>query len=180
MQQQLIAGDTLDFDVSVPDYAASAGYTLKYRLVPRAAGSAIEITASANGADYAVEVSAATTSTWAAGEYAWYSWVEITGARYTIDSGQITIKANPATLAAAEDTRSQAEIALAAINAVLANRATLDQEEYTIGQRSLKRTPVAELIRLKNYFEGVVAREGADLRAARGLPRNNKLLVRFR
>jgi hypothetical protein len=29
------AGDTLDFTTSVPDYPASAGWTLKYRLVPR-------------------------------------------------------------------------------------------------------------------------------------------------
>lgn len=180
MQQELIAGDTLDFDVSVPDYPATAGYTLTYRLIPRAAGTAIEITASANGADYAVEVGASTTATWSAGEYTWASYVTLAGARYTIDQGQITIKANPATLAAGTDTRSEAAIALAAIRAVIANRATLDQQEYTIGGRSLKRTPMADLIMLLRHYEAEVAREEADARYARGLPRNNKLLVRFR
>lgn len=180
MQQLLIAGDTLDFDVSIPDYPAIAGYTLKYRLVPRAAGTPITITAAANGADYSVTVAPSTTSGWAAGEYSWSSWVEKTGARYTQEQGQITIQADPSAIAAGTDTRSEAAIALEAIRAVIANRATLDQQEYTIGGRSLKRTPMADLIMLLRHFEAEVAREEADARAARGLPRNNKLLVRFR
>ena len=33
--QEIIAGDTLDFSVTVPDYPATDGWTLKYRLTPQ-------------------------------------------------------------------------------------------------------------------------------------------------
>ena len=81
---ELFAGDTLQFDTTVPDYPASGGYTLKYRLVPRAGGSAYVITASANGDGYSVNVAAATTAAWIAGDYAWSAYIEISGARYTV------------------------------------------------------------------------------------------------
>ena len=81
---ELIVGDTLQFDTDVPDYPASDGYTLTYRLVPRVSGSAIEITATADGDTFAVNVAAATTAAWTAGEYSWHSYVTLSGARYTV------------------------------------------------------------------------------------------------
>ena len=182
MQQILIAGDTLDFDVSVPDYPATAGYTLKYRLVPRAAGSAITITATANGAAYAVEVAPATTAGWASGEYSWSSWVEISGARYTVDSGQITIKPDPATLTAGTDTRSAARQIYESLVTQYQTHVTNGQAfvgEYEIGGRRMKFDNKADWIKTISYWKSQVAAEDRAANIAAGREPGNRLLVRF-
>lgn len=180
MKQLLIAGDTLDFLTTVIDYPASAGWTLSFRLVPQSAGTAYTFSAAAENDDYRSTVTAATTASWAAGEYSWSSYVTKGSERYTVDSGFLTIKANPATVAAGTDLRSHARKALAAVEAVIEGRASLDQEEYTINGRSLKRTPVADLIRLRSFYKSEVAREEAAERLAKGLGANaGRLLVRF-
>jgi hypothetical protein len=50
---------------------------------------------------------------------------------------------------------------LDAIEAVIENRATLDQQEYTIGSRHLKRMTAAELIEFRDKYRGLVAAGGA-------------------
>ena len=155
----LTAGDTLDFTTSVPDYLASAGWVLKYRLAPRAAGTAIDLTSVASGDDHRVTVLAATTLSWAVGEYGWTAFVEKAAERYTVDRGELTIRAASTTLAAGVDTRSQARVALDAIDAVMANRATMDQQEYSIAGRSLKRMSVDELLKLRAFYADQVAKE---------------------
>lgn len=180
MLQTLIAGDTLQFEKSVPDYPASAGYTLKYRLVPRTgAGTAIVVTASASGADYVVNELPATTATWAPGFYSWSSWVEKASERRTLESGQIEIKPDPATTGAPLDSRSHARKVLDAIEAVLEGRASVDQQEVTLAGRSLKLTPIADLLALHDKYVAMVRREDDAARVAAGLPSRNRVLTRF-
>jgi hypothetical protein len=170
LQNILYAGDTLDFTTTVNDYPAST-WTLKYRLTPTT-GTAIDLTGSASGTNHRVVVTASSSAAWVAGAYSWTAYVENgTGERYTLARGRLEIKPASATLAAGVDTRSQAEIALAAIDAVLANRATVDQMEYSIAGRSLKRMTVAELLALRSHFEGEVSKE-------RGITR--RILVGYR
>jgi hypothetical protein len=57
------------------------------------------------------------------------------------------------------DGRSDNQKALDAIEAVLARRATLDQQRYTINNRELWRTPIIELIKLRSFYAAAVARE---------------------
>lgn len=178
MKDLLIVGDTLEFLTTVTAYPPADGWTLKYRLVPRSSGTAIEITATTSGSDYLVQVGSATTATWTAGEYSWLSWVEKTGARYTVDTGLVTLQANPATTAS-WDARSHAQKVLEAIEAVMENRATLDQMEYTIGGRSLRRTPLADLIKLHRRYQALVANEEAAQKLAAGLQVGGKIQFRF-
>ncbi len=175
----LTAGDTLDFTTSVPDYLASAGWTLKYRLAPRVSGTPIDITATASGDDHRVTVNATTTAGWAAGWYAWTAYVEKAAERYTVDRGDLQIRAASTSLAAGTDNRTHARKVLDAIEAVLENRATLDQEEYAIAGRSLKRTPIEELMVLRDRYKAEVKSEVLAERLAAGLSGNNRLVVRF-
>jgi hypothetical protein len=175
----LTAGDTLAFTTSVPDYPASAGWVLKYRLAPRVSGSAIDITATADGDDHAVQVAASATALWIAGHYTWSAYVELLTERYTVDRGDLEIRAASASMAAGTDGRSHARIVLDAIEATIEGRASKDQQEYTIGNRSLKRTPMADLLRLKSVYMGYVANENAADRLNAGLPAGGKLQVRF-
>lgn len=157
MVDSLIAGDTLDFTKVVADYPANAGWVLKYRLVPRfttPVQAPIELTATTvNTTDYRVQATPVATASWTPGAYNWFRWVEQPGQRQSLGSGQLLVQLNAAAAAQGADNRSQAQIALDAIDAVLANRATVDQQEYSIAGRSLKRMNVAELLKLRAYFK---------------------------
>jgi hypothetical protein len=179
MQQQLIAGDTLNFATSVAQYLPADGWVLKFRLVPRTASeAAIALTSSADGTSHRVTVPAATTSGWAAGAYNWFSWVEKSGESYTVESGQLTILPDPRQAVAGLDSRSQAEQALDAINAKLAGTATAAVERYTINGKEIRYYPLADLIKLRSHFVQQVAieRKAAGLASSTGSVR--RILVR--
>lgn len=186
MQTSLIAGDTLAFNTTAPtdadgnSYKGSDGWTMSFRLVPRdSALSPISFAATADGDDYTVSVSSATTATWSAGWYSWAAYVSKDGTRYTCDSGQIEIKPDPAAASAGHDGRGHARRVLDAIEAVLESRASLDQKSVTIGDRSLERTPIEDLLRLRRQYQAEVAREDAAARLAAGLAPRNRIYVRL-
>lgn len=172
MKEQLIVGDTLEFTTSVDGYPASDGWTLKFRLIPRASGSAISFDAVASGSDYLVQVPPATTATWVAGEYAWASWVQQGSspatARHEVDRGLVTLIPDPATTNAPYDSRSHARKALDAIEATIEGRATGAQLEYEIGHRRVRYIPHAELLDLRKYYKGEVQSEELAEAALRG------------
>lgn len=185
MRSVLVAGDTLRDLVSLAAYPASAGWTLSYRLTPRAAGTAITFSGSASGEQHLVLVAAGTTADWTAGEYTCSAWVSNAGGeRYTVESecGQVTIRANPASLPAGTDTRSEAERAYAAVVAMISGRASDGIKSYEIAGRRLERYSLAELLRLRDQLRADVNGE----RAAAGLPpladtpRSQRVLVRCR
>jgi hypothetical protein len=175
----LTAGDTLDFGTVVDTYKASAGWTLKYRLAPRVSGAVIDITAIADGDDYRVQATAATTAAWAAGFYSWAAFVEKAAERYTVGRGSLEIRVSSVAMPAGFDDRGHAQKVLDAIEAVIANRATKDQEEYSIEGRSLKRTPIPDLLVMRDKYKGEVMRLQAGERVGAGLPNPNRVGVRF-
>lgn len=182
MQSQITVGDTLSALISLADYPASAGWTLSYRLTPRAAGTAYTFSASVLGSDHQVTVPAATTVNWAPGAYALGAWVTSgAGERHTVASecGQVTIAPNPATLPAGTDTRSSAEVALSNVTAMLAGKAGSGVQMYEINGRKLASYPLADLLKLKSQLQAEVDAE----RVAAGLaPRTSgirRILVRM-
>jgi len=179
MQTQLTAGDTLNYSAQVPDYPASAGWSLKVRLAPRGtavgSGAAVTLTATASGDVYTVQASAALTATWAPGAWGWATWVEKAGERYTVAQGQITVLPDSAALAGGTDTRTHAERTLEAIEAVIEGTAGRAHQEYEVAGRRLKFTPITELLVLRDRYRAEVRSQQA---AAKGLP-SGKLLVRL-
>lgn len=165
---QLRAGDTWKWTRSLVDYPATA-WTLKYRFKSAAGG--FEIIAAPSGSDYSIVASATTTAAFAAGRYEWAAWVEQGDEKYTIAGGLIEVLPNlrAGTATAAQDTRSHARKTLDAIQAVLENRATLDQMSYTIANRTLQRMPIGDLLKFKIHYEAAVRAEEAADRIRRGL-----------
>lgn len=180
MQDTLVAGDTLNYTATVPQYPPGAGWTLRVRFVPRAtgvgSGVAYTATATTSGDVYTVQVPAAITATWAAGSYGWASWVEKAAERYTLASGQLTVQADPAAAAVGADSRSHAERVLDAIEAVIEGRASQAQAEMQLGQRALKYIPMAELLAVRDRYRWEVRSQRA---AARGMPGVGILNVRL-
>lgn len=147
----------LDFQASLElaDYPAPDWAVTAYLRGP----VAIDLAAVPDGKAHKLAAAASTTAGWAPGAY-WYT-VRATKAGKVVElsKGQLAILPDLATVAGPYDGRSQNEIALAAIDAVLAKRATIDQQRYTIGQRELWRTPIPELLKLKSFYTMQVRRE---------------------
>ncbi len=121
----------------------------------------INLTATADGTTHVFEVPAATTADWLPGAYV----VSVRASDGTdvheVQASSLEIKPDLAAVTGDYDARSQNEIALEAINAVLAKRATLDQDRYVINNRELWRTPIADLLKLRSFYQNAVAREKA-------------------
>ena len=77
------------------------------------------------------------------------------------------------------DPRSHAKITLDAVEAVIEGRATKDQENYSIAGRSACRTPVADLLSLRDYYRTEFLREQRVERRNKGIGTGARLLARF-
>lgn len=173
---QLVVGDRwlwkrTDLGTDYPP----ASYSLKYVLRRHDTGAEIEITASESGSDYLVEVASATTAVKSAGWYAWQAYIIRTSdsERVLIGSGTVELIANRD--AAETDPRTHARKVLDAIEAVIENRATVDQQEYSIAGRSLKRMEIGDLLKLRDKYRAEVNAE-QNAESGRG---SRKLLMRF-
>lgn len=173
------AGDTIAWLKALPDYPASAGWVLKYRLI-NAAGK-IDITAAAAGDDHAIAITAATSAGWVAGIYTYQSTVEKSGERYTIATGKITVAPNLATQSVGFDTRSPARAILdnllAAYQAASTARAFV--QEYEIAGRHMKFNSKAEWLLELNFWKREVAAEERAARRAAGLSSGTRIYERF-
>ncbi len=176
--QTLRAGDTWRWLRTFDDYPAGT-WTLKYRFKNAAGG--FEITATASGTDHSVTVAASTSTAYAAGTYQWIAWVESGSEKFTVAEGSAVVLADlrTGTATAALDVRSHARKVLAAIEAVLERRATKDQESYEIFGRSLKRTPIADLLKLRSRYQMEVRAEDAADKMAKGQDPGGRILFRL-
>lgn len=174
---QLRAGITWQWTRDFADYPAGT-WTLKYWFKQLAAsGAKFSIDASASGTTHAVLVDAATTAGYTAGDYSWAALATSGSEVREVDSGTMRIQPKYGADAALDD-RSHARTVLDAIEAVLENRATKDQQEYTIGMRSLKRIPLEELTKFRDKYKAEVQREILEENARNGKG-GGKLVVRL-
>lgn len=169
------AGDTVRWRRALPDYPAGAGWVLTYTLL-NSAGK-ITIAAGASGDEHLVNVAAATTATWAAGDYAWRAQVSKAGDVFTVAEGRITVK--PAFSASTLETRSRARQALDAVEAYLADSNNLAAAQYEIAGRQLRRHTLTELWAHRDRLRLEVLREEQAERLAAGLPDRRRVFVRF-
>lgn len=165
--RRISAGDTLTFRRNYPDYPAGT-WALSLELVNASGKITIDgASVTADGDEFVVLVAASTTASYTAGDYHFRAYVTSGSTRYTVERGTLTI--DPDFSGAAADRRSHAEKTLAAIEAVIEGRASKDQESYQIAGRSLTRTPLEALLKLKGHYEAKVAKERRDERRRRGL-----------
>lgn len=176
----IIAGDTVSWQKTIPDYPASQGWTLHYRLI-NAAGK-IDITGSASGDDHVINIPAATSAPYVAGKYDWQSYVtNVAGDRYTIALGNMEVKANWALQAGGLDVRSNARQILDYLEtawiAAAAKRAYVF--EYKVAGRQMRFATRGEWIAEMDYWRREVAREMRAEKIAAGLDSGRKVYVRF-
>lgn len=174
---QVRAGDTVDWTISHPDYPASSGWVMSWRLI-NAAGK-IDITSTASGNDHAVAVLASSSAGWAAGVYDWVQVATKGAERRTVAVGTVEILPDLAAQSAGFDTRTTAKKLLDAVEAALLSRASRTDLEYEIAGRRLKSMSHGELLAARDKLKREVASEEKAARVAAGLPAGNRVLVRF-
>lgn len=140
-----------------PDYSG-AEWTLE--LLLRGVGT-ITLTGERDAARHVFSANAEETATWAAGEYAYFLRAVSGSDAYLLEQGTVRVLPDATKIADGSDIRSEAQKALDAIDAVLAKRATLDQQRYRINNRELERTDIADLLALRAHYYRLVQVEKA-------------------
>lgn len=162
---QIKAGLTLQLIVCHADYPAPAWDVLLLLRGP----AAVNLSSVDAGTEHRITAAAVDTAAWQPGEYA-YSLRATNGADVVeLESGHTTVLADLESVAPGVDQRVHARKVLAAIEAVIEGRASLDQERYRIGDRELYRTPIADLLKLRAHYRAELARESAVTQGRPGL-----------
>lgn len=154
LPSDLLAGDSLVWTASFPEYPQSEGWTLSYAF--RGLGTldttAAEVVAGDNGS-WTITIPGARTAPLPAGTYQWFALQTGSGAyagrRDTAATGRLNIALDPAD-AAAGDYRAQCEKDLDAVRAVRSGRITDDLQSYLIAGRQVILIPIKELLMLES------------------------------
>lgn len=152
--EKITAG--VDFAWSVNQLAYPAP-TWALQVLLRGPG-VIDMASVPDGSKHTLVVPADTTKDWTAGTYLYSTRAVSSGAVIEIDSGQVEIERDLGAITGTVDLRSHVQKVLASIEAVIEGRATKDQERYRIQDRELYRTPIADLIKLRNTYLAELAR----------------------
>ncbi len=162
------------------DYSNSL-YVLSYEfnLIDGSTHANFTITASASGDDYVVEVASATTAAYTKGNYNWVSYITRSSdsARIKIGEGFTEIEDNFATTSTS--VRSHAKKVLDAIEAVIENRASMDQSSMSIAGRSLSRLSIDELMTFRDRYRAEYLKEVKRARIKNKKPSGNIIGVKF-
>lgn len=159
---QITAGDSVSWERSIDGYPASDGWAAHYYLTNES--NSYEITSSPSGDAHKVNADAVTTAAFVAGRYRYQLKVKKGADVVTIESGK-TIDILPDFSSGPLDGRTQAEVALEAVRATIAKKATKDQLSITVEGRTIQRMSFEDLIKAEKHLSAQVAREA---RAARG------------
>ncbi|HBI3715644.1 MULTISPECIES: hypothetical protein [Vibrio] len=170
---EIVSGLSVSFRVSLLDYPASEWGANLYLV---SLNNKVEITATNDGDDFVFSATAAETAQWSAEKYS--ALIRVTKGEdvHQPVSERLTVLPNLAAMDS-HDPRSDAEKALFAIQATLANRATSDQLKLSFGGRSLEKTPLSDLLKLEARFIRQVNNERRK-KAGRSLFKINKVRMR--
>jgi hypothetical protein len=173
---QHTSGDTFDVvitltDQPAPTYAAVI-YLTGFGLQP------ITVNSVAYGVDHRFLLSGGSVS-WPAGVYNWVLRTDGAGVVQTVQTGVITIKANPATITATTDTRTHARRTLDLIQAAIEGRVPDGVDSYSVDGRSITSIPLRELFALRDKYAAIVASEEAKAAGKSGLRVHKTAFRRF-
>lgn len=157
----------------------TASYTLSYEfnLVDGSTAANFTLTATESNDEYIIEVS--NTTSYTSGEYNWVSYITRSSdsARIKLSEGFTEIQENYATTTSS--VRSHAKKVLDAIEAVIENRATMDQSSMSIAGRSLSRLTIDELLQFRDRYKAEYLKEVKKARIKNKKDSGNTIKIRF-
>jgi hypothetical protein len=157
-------------------------YALTYEFHEDSGGGGIHkftLTATEANDTYYIEAASSSTTGYAVGDYIWEAYITKASDsnRVMVDSGRTTITQNLADTNA--DLRSHAKKVLDAIEAVIENRASMDQSSMSIAGRSLSRMSIDELMTFRDRYKAEYLKEIKLARIRNGQGTGNTPKVRF-
>jgi hypothetical protein len=162
------------------DYPTNA-YALSYEfnIVDGSTHTNFTISATEVSDVYYVEVGSSTTANYTKGNYQWFAYITRSSdsERIMIDDGFLEVIDNYATTTS--DIRSHAKVVLDAIEAVIENRATIDQQSMSIAGRSLSRMSIDDLLNFRNQYKNEYLRELKKARVKNGSSSGSVIRVKF-
>jgi len=137
------------------------------------------LTATEADSNYFIEIASSTTASYTKDEYMWDAYITRTSdsQRIRVDYGRSELVDNLASTTA--DLRSHAKKVLDAIEAVIENRASMDQSSMSIAGRSLSRMTIDELLQFRDRYKAEYLREVKKDRVRNKKPSGNEILVSF-
>ena len=165
--------EDLSIDYPVDSYSLS----YEFNLVDGATVSNFTITATESNDTYIIEAS--NTSSYTKGNYNWVSYMTRSSdsARVKLEEGFVEVQDNYATTSAS--VRSHAKIVLDSIEAVIENRANIDQASMSIAGRSLSRMSIDELLTFRDRYKAEYLKEVKQLRIKNNRGSGNTIKVNF-
>lgn len=164
-------------DLSTDYPTASYALSYEFNLVDGSTAANFTLTATESNDEYIIEVS--NTTSYTSGEYNWVSYITRSSdsARIKLSEGFTEIQENYATTTSS--VRSHAKKVLDAIEAVIENRATMDQSSMSIAGRSLSRLTIDELLQFRDRYKAEYLKEVKIARIKNGLASGNTIKVNF-
>lgn len=174
---QFYKGDSVSWRKSLADYPASE-WTLTYYI---RGAVRLDVACAADGDTHVATISPANSDTLTAGTYWWQAIATKSGEVKTVGNGQIEVLASLQDITSGtHDGRSHVKKVLDALEAVLENKATLDQTSYSIQGRSLSRMSPEELLKWYDRYKKLYADEQRAEQMANGIQaKSSKIKVRF-
>ena len=180
---KLVAGDRFTWkrDDLASDYPPSS-FALTYEFHEDSGGGGnkqFTITATEADSTYYIEVGSSTTASYDTGDYIWEAYItrSADSERIMVDSGRTEITTNLANTNA--DLRSHAKIVLDAIEAVIENRASMDQSSMSIAGRSLSRMSIDDLMTFRDRYKAEYLKEIKLARIRNKQGSGNTIKVKF-
>ena len=173
-----IAGDTVKWRKSLPEYRPADGWTLRYDFVKDGDKQSVTATDGGDGS-HLVTISASQSADFTPGIYHWQATVSDGTDRYTVATGRIEVKPDFVAVQNGYDARSHVRKVLDALEATILGKASKDQMSYTIAGRSLARMSPGELLKWKNHYETLYRQEIAAEKLANGERPAGRIMVRF-
>jgi hypothetical protein len=164
-------------DLSTDYPTASYALSYEFNLVDGSTAANFTLTATESNDEYLIEVS--NTTTYTSGEYNWVAYITRSSdsARIKLSEGFTEIQENYATTTSS--VRSHAKKVLDAIEAVIENRATMDQSSMSIAGRSLSRLTIDELLQFRDRYKAEYLKEVKKARIKNKKDSGNTIKVRF-
>ena len=180
---KLVAGDRFTWrrDDLANDYPIGT-FALTYEFHEDSGGGGnkkFTITATEADSTYYIEVGSSTTASYETGDYIWEAYItrSADSERIMVDSGRTEITTNLANTSA--DLRSHAKIVLDAIEAVIENRASMDQSSMSIAGRSLSRMSIDDLMTFRDRYKAEYLKEIKLARIRNKQGSGNTIKVKF-
>lgn len=178
----IYAGDTVKFtQPATAEYSSSGGWTAAFALRHGTGNDALNITGVAEaGGGWDFTITAAQSANLHANGHYWQLTVTKAAERFTLGTGSLEVLANIPASGNTYDGRSQTEKDLEAVrDAMRARIAGGEVMEYTIGNRSLKKIPMPDLIALESKLKADLSLENRRKRIAAGQNSGRATFVRF-